>query len=77
MEAIKQLEREGYQVQLTGENIKCRKMENVNPDPHKVYELLEEIKKHKAEAIEYLRRFEYDAHIREKRCPAGVCEELI
>jgi NADH:ubiquinone oxidoreductase subunit F (NADH-binding) len=22
-------------------------------------------------------RDEYDAHIREKRCPAGVCEELI
>ena len=61
MEAIIELQREGYQISSDGKSIKCRKLEGANPDPAKVNQFLSEIRNKKAEAIKYLRaRFNYD-----------------
>ena len=65
MQAIRELEYEGYRVSLIGENIRCKKIEGVNSDPVKVQQLLQEIRNRKVEAIRYLRgqHLDYDEQI--------------
>lgn len=64
MEAIKQLRNEGYQVFLVGEDIRCEKMGGVNPDPFKIRKLFDEIKRHKSEAVRYLKEHSvFNKHI--------------
>ena len=66
MEAIRDLQKEGYQISLDGENIKCRKLEGANPDPVKINQLFSEIRNKKAEALMYLKkRFIYDRHLQD------------
>ena len=64
MAAIRELQAEGYEVSLNGEDIKCRKLEGANPNSTKVQHLLKEIKDRKAEAIHFLRKhYSYDRQI--------------
>ena len=64
MQAIRELEDEGYSISLIGNDIMCQKKERANPDPVKVGHLLTAVKEKKGEAIEYLKkRFCYDRHL--------------
>ena len=54
MQAIIELQKEGYQVSLDGENIRCQKMEGANPDPEKVHLLFKKIRENKAQAVKFL-----------------------
>ena len=55
MDLIKQLEAQGYQITLEGQNIRCHLVDKDRPDRMKVQRLIEELKQRKSEAIEYLK----------------------
>jgi hypothetical protein len=56
MEAIRLLQREGYELSLDGENIRCLKKRGRAPNPEKVRTLLREIKLNKSEAVNFLKK---------------------
>ncbi len=53
MEAIRQLEGQGYSLSLNGDKIQAKKKVGFAPDANKVVLLLDEIRAHKSEAIAY------------------------
>jgi hypothetical protein len=55
MDVIKQLEAQGYQLTIEGQNIRCRLVEKAAPDKVRVQRLIEELKQRKFEVIEYLK----------------------
>lgn len=55
MEAIRQLEEEGYSLSLNGDKIQAKKKVGFAPDANKVELLLDKIRAHKTEAIAYLK----------------------
>ena len=55
MQAIRLLQKEGYDISLDGENIRCLKIPGKNPNPNRVNRLLNEIKKKKNEAVSFLK----------------------
>jgi len=55
MDAIRQIEKEGYSVTLESEKIQIRKKLGFAPDANRVSLLLDQIRAHKSEAIVYLK----------------------
>jgi hypothetical protein len=63
MDLVKQLEAQGYQLTLEGQNIRCRLVDRAKPNAEKVQTLLEELKRRKVEAIKYLKaKFDLEAN---------------
>ena len=54
MEAVKELQAEGYSFSVEGNNIRYRLRAGIEPEKEKVSLLLAELKAHKAEAIHFL-----------------------
>ena len=55
MNTLSRLQAAGYQVQLEGEEIICRWQGPGKPDAAKVRPLLEELRQHKGEALQWLK----------------------